>query len=76
MNDDLLATKRYVNRVEKENRQLRKKIKKGIKYIEERFTLDEETGGYHLTHTFDCDNICELYLILKGSDSNEYRKDN
>ena len=55
----------------KENDILKQRINKAIEYIEERFTLDEETGGYHLTHTFDCDNICELYLILKGSDSNE-----
>lgn len=60
----------FYNYLEEQN----KRVYKAIKYIEDRFTLDEETGSYHLTHTFDCDNICELYLILKGSDSNENTK--
>lgn len=57
----------YLKEIEK----LEDRIYKAIEYIEDRFTLDEETGGYHLTHTFDSSNLCELYDILKGSDNNE-----
>lgn len=53
-------------------RELVNDINKAIEYIEDRFVIDKQTGGYHLTHTFDSSNLCELYDILKGSDSNEY----
>lgn len=66
MKDDLLATKRYINRIEKENRQLRKKIKKALDYMVKNTYDDNGKCGY----TYDWD-VRNLYNILKGSDSNE-----
>ena len=37
-----------------------------IEYINKRFTYEEDTGTYYLTHTFDVSNIFELLKILKG----------
>ena len=45
----------------------KEKIENAIEYIEKYLEYDEETGVYTKTHTFDKDNLKELYLILKGS---------
>ena len=56
----------------KEYDRLNNIIKEAIEYIDERFTYDEETGEYYLTHTFDRDNVFDLLKILnKGSNKNE-----
>lgn len=39
-------------------------INKAIEYIEDRFFINEETGEYYLTHTFDDSNLYELMKIL------------
>ena len=41
------------------------RIDKAIEYIEDRFFINEETGEYCLTHTFDGGNLYELMKILK-----------
>ena len=41
------------------------RIDKAIEYIEDRFFINEETGEYCLTHTFDDGNLYELMKILK-----------
>lgn len=46
------------------NKDYQARIDKAIEYIEGRFYLDKETGGYHLTHTFDSSNLYELLKIL------------
>ena len=50
---------------------LLQKIDKATEYINDRFTYDKDTGGYHLTHTFDGDNVFELLNILQGESKGE-----
>jgi len=40
------------------------RIDKSIEYIKEYFYIDEDTGEYYLTHTFDGSNLYELLEIL------------
>lgn len=51
--------------IQKEVRNLQYIIKEALEYICERFEYIEETGEYYLTHTFDKDNLFELYKILR-----------
>lgn len=61
---DSLYIERY-NKLLKENEELKSIINKAIEYIEDRFFINEETGEYCLTHTFDDGNLYELLKILK-----------
>ena len=54
--------------IQKEVRNLQYIIKEALEYICERFEYIEETGEYYLTHTFDKDNLFELYKILRKGD--------
>lgn len=40
------------------------RIDKAIEYIKDYFYIDQETGEYYLTHTFDASNLYELLKIL------------
>lgn len=61
---DSLYIERY-NKLLKENEELKSIINKAIEYIEDRLYINEETGEYCLTHTFDSSNLYELMKILK-----------
>lgn len=61
---DSLYIEKY-NRLLKENEELKSIINKAIEYIEDRFFINEETGEYCLTHTFDDGNLYELLKMLK-----------
>jgi len=41
------------------------RIDKALEYIKEYLYINEETGEYCLTHTFDSSNLYELMKILK-----------
>ena len=57
--------------IQKEVRNLQHIIKEALEYICERFEYIEETGEYYLTHTFDKDNLFELYKILRKGEKHE-----
>lgn len=57
--------------IQKEVRKLQQKVEEALEYISDRFEYIEETGEYYLTHTFDKDNLFELYKILNRDDINE-----
>ena len=68
----LLIYENQLENLQQRVEQLENIIKEAIEYIDERFTYDEETGEYYLTHTFDRDNVFDLLNILnKGSNKNE-----
>ena len=52
----------------KENVELKERIDKAIEYIKNYFYINEETGEYYLTHTFDASNLYELLKILDIGD--------
>lgn len=47
------------------------RINKAIEYIKEYLYINEETGEYCLTHTFDSSNLYELLKILDKGEPNE-----
>lgn len=47
------------------NRYYQDRIDKALEYIKEYLYINEETGEYCLTHTFDSSNLYELMKILK-----------
>lgn len=51
--------------LQEDKNNLQSKIDKAIEYIENHFIINDETGEYYQTNTFDKDNIKELYEILK-----------
>lgn len=53
------------------NKDYKKIVEEALEYISDRFEYIEETGEYYLTHTFDKDNLFELYKILSRDDINE-----
>ena len=57
--------------IQKEVRNLQHIIKEALEYICERFEYIEETGEYYLTHTFDKDNLFELYKILRKGEKHD-----
>ena len=67
MNYNFNMSKIYMNKLEKKIKDLESRIDKATEYIEDRFTINEETGEYYMTHTFDRDNVKELLDILKGN---------
>ena len=53
------------------NKDYQEIVEEALEYICERFEYIEETGEYYLTHTFDKDNLFELYKILRKGDKYE-----
>lgn len=51
----------YAKRIEKD---YKTKFDKAIEYIKDYLYIDNETGEYYLTHTFDASNLYELLKML------------
>ena len=62
---DLELTRKYIYKIEKENRRLKAKIKLAIVYLENHTYDTGVSCGY--TPEWD---VRELYELLKGSDNN------
>ena len=64
LNEDIRVFEFTIKTQQEQIQELIEREDKAIEYIEDRFFINEETGEYCLTHTFDNSNLYELMKIL------------